>query len=898
MIGALSMASAAQAQQASQPVPKPTPAPAPAPSPADQSGDAEGGDSDEIIVNGELRGAVPGDIKPEQQYSQADIRAYGVSSVSDLITQLAPQTYSGRGSGGQPVILLNGRRLASFAEIRDIPTEAIERVDILPEEAALKFGYRADQRVVNIVLRQRFRALTTELGGSLPTAGGSSGKRGSGDILKIARDKRMNVDVQYQSNSAILESERNIAPTAGATVDQRPYRTLVGPSQALTMTGTYAQNLSAHTSLSVNARLEQTQRDSWLGLPLAGGDNPLIRNSNNRTAHAGVTLNGDLAKWRWSVTGNYDRVTSETLTTTNNPAADRAHSVSSVGSVDALISGPLAKVPGGDVNVSFRATGGTSQFDSSSFRSGIARSGSVGRDRVDGLANIDIPITSTRNNFLSAIGDFGINGNVEVEHLSDFGTLTTTGYGARWAPISQVRFIASVTDEENAPSASQLGDPVVFTPAVRVFDFVRNESADITTITGGNPALGAEKRHVFKLGVNARPLDKTDLTLNADFVKSTSHNEIASFPGATAELETAFPSRFVRASDGRLLSIDQRPLNFERASRSELHWGFNLTLPIKSSLERAIEKARGDFEKARDDAQAAGKPAPDPRAFFADIIKRYGAGRPNLGNSIFGGPIFGGPGGAGGRGPGQGQQGQGRQAQGQQVPAQPGQGAPGTPPPGDGQTAQAGQGGQPGAGGVRAGGGGFGGPGGGGGFRGGGGFGGGRGGFGGANSPLSGRLQLSLYHTWRFSDRVLISDALPELDFLDGSAQGSSGGESRHELDLQAGYTKNGMGVRFTGHWESATHVDGGTAGATNRLEFGSLGTLGVRLFADMGQQIKLLREHPWLLGVRVSLGVDNIFDAKRRVTDSTGATPLGYQPDQLDPNGRVIRFTIRKLFL
>ena len=82
---------------------------------------------------------MPGDIPPEIQLNQADIRAYAVSSVADLLTELAPQTGSGRGSG-MPVVLLNGRRISSFAEIRDLPTEAIERVDILPEEVALKYG--------------------------------------------------------------------------------------------------------------------------------------------------------------------------------------------------------------------------------------------------------------------------------------------------------------------------------------------------------------------------------------------------------------------------------------------------------------------------------------------------------------------------------------------------------------------------------------------------------------------------------------------------------------------------------------------------------------------------------------------------------------------------------------
>jgi hypothetical protein len=52
------------------------------------------------------------------------------------------------------------------------------------------------------------------------------------------------------------------------------------------------------------------------------------------------------------------------------------------------------------------------------------------------------------------------------------------------------------------------------------------------------------------------------------------------------------------------------------------------------------------------------------------------------------------------------------------------------------------------------------------------------------------------------------------------------------------------------------------------------------------------------VLGTRISFGIDNIFDSRIKVTDPNGITPLGYQPDLLDPNGRTIRLTIRKLFL
>jgi outer membrane receptor protein involved in Fe transport len=49
--------------------------------------------------------------------------------------------------------------------------------------------------------------------------------------------------------------------------------------------------------------------------------------------------------------------------------------------------------------------------------------------------------------------------------------------------------------------------------------------------------------------------------------------------------------------------------------------------------------------------------------------------------------------------------------------------------------------------------------------------------------------------------------------------------------------------------------------------------------------------------GFRVTVGVDNLFDRRLRVTDPTGATPISFQPDLLDPLGRAIRLSIRKQF-
>jgi hypothetical protein len=179
---------------------------------------------------------------------------------------------------------------------------------------------------------------------------------------------------------------------------------------------------------------------------------------------------------------------------------------------------------------------------------------------------------------------------------------------------------------------------------------------------------------------------------------------------------------------------------------------------------------------------------------------------------------------------------------------------------------------------------GFGGGGGGGGFGGGGRFGGGR---------QGGRLTFSLTHTVNLVDSVTIRPGL-DLDYLRGDALGSSGGRARHEVEAQAGWANNGLGARLSGNWRSGTRVDSFDGGS---LRFSPLATFDLRLFANPGERFDLVAKHPWLRGTQVRLELKNMFDAKPRVRDAAGLVPTSYQSDLLDPLGRTISLSIRKLF-
>ncbi|WP_297694786.1 TonB-dependent receptor [Phenylobacterium sp.] len=767
--------------------------------------------SELVITGGEPTqpGAVMGDIKPELQISPEEIQSYGVSSVTELLDELAPQIRSDRGRGGEaPVVLLNGRRISGFGEIRNIPAEAILRVDILPEEAALKYGYAANQRVVNIVLRPVFRAWTAEGQAGAPTEGGQALGQGELDQARIRGDNRLNLDLKAQVQTALTEAERDVVPlTAG---EDGRFRTLSPSTRQLDANAVFAR-VYGPISASFNATLGATHSDSLQGLPRgeAQGD-PLRQTSDSWTAHLGGTLNGQLRKWRLSLTGGYDH--SDNLTHSEVGAAavglgpvgvaddpgvltlgvgdrtrNEARSLSDGFNVHFLVAGSGVSLPAGAVFTSLKVGDAASWFASDALRAGLQQSVSFSRNDLSVQGSVDVPIASRRNGVLAWLGEAHLNANAALDQLSDFGSVTTLGYGLNWRPLDGLAVIASHTREEAAPSFQQLGAPTLVTPGVRMFDFVTGTTALVRSVTGGNPLLSSDHREVTKLGLNWKPAFDQDLTLSANYVISRTDNAISTFPAVTAEIEAAFPGRFVRDATGALVQVDERPVNFSSLTKSDLRWGINYSRPIG--------------------------PQPPPRNF----ARRAGGD----GARAFGGAPGGGR--VGGRGGGRG--------------------------------------------------GGFGGP------------------FGGRAPP--GRVTFSLYHTVIFEDRTVVRPGGPIFDLL----HGSPGAQPRHEIEAQGGVYWKGLGVRLNADWKSSTFVRGEAGSAVGDLAFSDVAKVNLRLFADLGQERELVAKYPILHGARLTLSVANLFGARQRVRDASGATPLAFQPDILDPAGRIVRLSFRKVF-
>ena len=768
----------------------------PATSGAPQVGEDIPEEPEIVVVGAKPRGSVIGDIPPEDTLDARDVRATGATSVAELLDALAPQIGSTQGRGGeQPVLLLNGQRISSFREMRDIPTEAIQRVEILPEEVALKYGYSANQKVVNIVLRQRFRSTVAQVGGTAATDGGYAAADADVTRLMIQRNGRTQFNLHATGNTMLTEAERNL--------DALPARSLIGTKRDVRGSAIFNRQILGDVSATLNAEVEHNEGRSLIGL----GEillTPLARNNSADSAHLGTTLNWDKAHWHWNVTGNADWERDLVGTDRDNLAfrRDRSREITTSADITAVASGNLFKVPAGNASTTLRVAASTVNLDSQRRTAGVSSSASLGRTSGTAAANLDLPI-SRRGHDFSALGNLTLNANAQIDQLSDFGTLTKFGMGANWSPVDRLNFVTSWAREEGPPTINQLGDPVLETPGSRIFDFTTGQTVLVTAVTGGNPDLQSDRRTVFKLGGYWQPLQNTDLRLRADYVSQRIERPISNII-VTAAIEAAFPERFVRDSSGQLVRVDLTPVNFDHSERDTLRLGFDFTKPLKSR-----------------------RPSP---AVLQQIRQQFGVGgQPPGAAATPGGP-----------------------------PSEGGN------PPGERGGGFGGRGGRGGGGGL----------------------------FGGGSR---GRLQFSLTDTITFVDKVTIRPGVPPLDFLHGDAAGQTGGTPRHAVQAQAGWSNNGFGARIGANWRSATNVNTATG---NDLHFSPVGTFDLRLFANFSEQPELTLKHPWLRGSSLRLDFTNVFNARPTVRDAFGNTPPNYQPDLLDPLGRTVMITFRKLFL
>lgn len=872
-------------------------------------------------VTARPRGSVASDIPPDIVLDEEQLKAYGAGNIAELIEALAPLTQSSRGTG-QPIMLVNGRRISGFQEIAGIPTEAIERTEILPEDVALAYGYRADQRVMNFVLKPNFRATTVQTDMRRPTQGGRTSQGLDLNLFNIAGRDRRSFDFEYDRDTALFETERDIVRSAdggpfsldgtvggavpggeidpaltallGSTVrfarspnttgaptladfaaganqtvpeDLLAYRTLMPAREKLTARGSITRDLNSTTTGTISLSVEDTTTLSYLGLPTVSltvpGSSPwspfagdtrlyryvddpgaMTRDVETLATRASGLLDGFIGDWRWTLSGSYDRTETDTRT-------GRGYDVSGLQAAvtaGALGVNPFAPLPSVLLP---RLADDTANSVSSVAATELVFTGNL----------FEAPAGQMRSTI-----KFGLDTR-SLDSASVRGGVLTER--------SQSRDRANVQGNFSLPIASRSGDVLASLGDLSAnMNFAYEELSDF----GGLTTLGG--------GLNWTPIEP--LSLSFSYATEDGAPSISQLNDPVVFTPNVQVYDYATGQTVNITRIDGGNAALSAENKQTLSFGFNWRpfetqdLSIRSGYTRTqIDDQIASFPTITADLEAAmperftrdgagqltsidARPVTFKRATRQDVrtvlnfSRAFGtpnampAGRPGgLGGPGMGpgGPRPGGPGGGAGPRPG------GPGGGGTVVVMSSGGGG------GGGSTVTVNQGPRRGT----------------------------------PMQPGQGRFNVSLTHTWRLQDEVVIRDGLPTLDLLDGASISGRGGQPVHELQLQSGVFRNGMGVFLWGVWRDSTRVDGGPTGQD--LFFSDQATLSLNAFIDFNSRPAWTERYPWLKGARLNFGVQNVFDSRTEVRDAAGNTPLSYQPDRMDPNGRTFSVNLRKLF-
>lgn len=810
---------------------------------------------DDIIVYGSRQGVLPG-VPPENELNEADIAAYGADTVGDLLDQVGGAADS---SGEGPVILINGRETTGLNTVNDLPTEAIRKIQVLPQRVAGRLGERPTRRVINVVLKNNHRQLTGNGEGAFATAGAGRSYKAEINLLRLKDGNRDSLVFRYERADPLFESDRNIvsdplttpydtsgnifastflgaeidpalsalagqtvavapappgntAPTLGALAangnrpnftDVRDFRTLAAGKRTFSVNGNIARQWGK-TALSLNARAEWASTDSQSGLagvslllPAATPFSPFTRDVRiaryvggplqQQGHNANLELGGDFTTpvggWNLRVAGNWQHLAAKTdsqaafdpaplqaavsagtvdpfgalPTDLTVPRRNFSHSRSDNASLRATLSGRVLRLPAGPMRAAITAMVRTDRLDGNWIFLSVPNVTNYAQNEAALLGNLQIPLLGDK----SPIGNLELDLNGAIRTLNRIGTVEDFGAGLAWQPVRSLNLRGSFDLQRQAPSAQTLSDPQVVYENYRIFDFITGQTVQVRYITGGNPNLPVATRRILSVGGTYLPFSNANLILSAEYSSRRTTNLQSTLPPVNAQVQAAFPDRFVRDAGGVLTLVDSRPVAFAYDNSDQLH----SRIDFHGSLGKLSRKR-------------AAAPGSDSDGAFS-----------------FDGRL---------------------------------------------------------------------------------------------------RFNLSVEHNWILRSVRRAQLGLPEIDLLAGGATGYGGGLPRHTLRVSANLAGRGLGMQLYGTWRSATLIRSAETPSPSDIYFSAQANVDMRLFADLGT---LVPRNGVLKGARLSVSVTNLLDSKQRVRDGNGLTPIRYQPYLLNPLGRAITIGLRKVF-
>ena len=509
---------------------------APAVNTETRPGDEDAEKRDEIIVTGtNIRGIAP-ESSPVRTYTREDIQITGAATAQDFI-QTLPQNFGGgsntdfislpnddaagqnfgdgasvnlRGLGsGSTLVLLNGRRMApssnlgDFVDISLIPASAIERVDVLTDGASSIYGADAVAGVINFVLRDDYDGAEASLRYGSVTQGNMDEFRANLTGGKSWDTGNVLLAYEFLSQTNLSAEDRafsrNVVLPNDLLPSQRRHSALMSASQQIT------PDFEASADASFSTR--ETVRDVTTGV-VDNFQRPVATTDNLNVSLGGSWRVAD--DWFFDFSGTYSKVDLRRVNDT--PVVQQDFQIDSAIWVgDALASGPVFSLPGGEVKLAF---GGHVRSETFSSFSGTTEAvlREADRDVYALFGEAFIPIIGP-DNARPGVQRLELNVSGRYSDFSDFGATANPKIGVLWSPVDGLRLRGSYSTSFNPPALGRVGDALgsalAYPTALSGVLFgvpVPDDSPFANTaglfLTGTSEQLDAETSRAFSAGLD------------------------------------------------------------------------------------------------------------------------------------------------------------------------------------------------------------------------------------------------------------------------------------------------------------------------------------------------------------------------------------------------------------
>ena len=812
----------------------------------------------EIVVFGDRPRDVFAGVVADTELDENDIAAYGFDTVGELIEQVGMEA---DGSSEGPVILINGQPSNGLADVSDLPSEAVSKIQVLPRGVGGRVGQSALRRVVNVVIKPDLEQVTGNGNSRLTTRGDAPALDGEANLLRLREGNRMSLVLRARQGDSLLESDRGIIPgTSGVPFDFAGNVLAAGATGGQidpllsALAGTPVTVAGVPVSPAAPALTDFARTANVRNLSDFGRFRSLVGEAESYTANANITHRLD-PDTTISLTGRFERTTNQTLTgaaTTlfSVPTGSRFSPFSRDVLVARAYGDPLAQNSRATTLALSQALNTrVGKFAVSllgNFTHRVARTNS---DRDYDITPLQAGIVAGTVNPFAAIGPLTL-GSVRSDvsrSKGDQGQLQAIATGPLFElPAGTTQITAKLGFRQDRLSSRTVGR------ALNIDRYFKR-TEKVAQLNLSVPVLGGEI---------ARPLGSLTLDLTGAVRDISASPTLYDYgvglnwdPFKALNLraawnveETAPPSTAI--NDPTVVIDNFRTFDFVRQETVLVRYltGGNRNLPLQRRTSTSFAGSLRPFadygltlnaEYRRDIGRNAYAQLPPADArvqlAFPDRYIRNAGGvliqldaRPisyarDRGESLRWGIDF-------------------KRTFGGSIGAGEGEGdAP------SGVTAGRGW-----------------------------------------------RVNFNADHTWYLDNTRLVRAGLPVIDLLNGGALGFGGGQPRHLVQFAGGVYHAGVGFQLNGDYRGKSTIRAGTVAAPDDVAFGSRTLINARVFVNLGPQFP---ESSLARGARVSLAFNNLFDSKQRVRDSSGATPLRYQAFLIDPLGRTVTLSLRKVF-